>query len=66
MPELTTAHNEHSACTQCFLQLVGMLAGVLIMLMIALYEHDLKLIFTSDAMKMHEHPHTHHHHHHHH
>lgn len=49
MPELTTAHNEHSALTQCFLQFIGMMLGVLIMLLIALYEHDLKVIFSSDA-----------------
>lgn len=63
MPELTTAHNEHSAFTQCFLQFAGMLTGVAIMLLIALYEHDLKIIFTSDN-QMHKHPHEHHHHHH--
>lgn len=60
MPELTTAHNEHNALTQCILQLLGMICGVGIMLLIALYEHDLKLIFTSD-----DHHHHHHHNHHH-
>lgn len=45
MPELTTAHNEHSAITQCFIQFLGMIIGVSIMLLIALFEDDLKTIF---------------------
>lgn len=45
MPELTMAHNEHSAIVQCFLQVVGMAFGVGIMLLIALYEDDLRTIF---------------------
>ncbi|XP_055321882.1 zinc transporter foi isoform X2 [Sitodiplosis mosellana] len=48
MPELTTAHNEHSAIVQCFLQVSGMAFGVGIMLLIALYEDDLKKIFNED------------------
>lgn len=55
MPELTTAHNEHSALTQCILQFVGMIMGVFIMLLIALYENDLKVIFTSDSHGHHRH-----------
>lgn len=60
MPELTTAHNEHSAVTQVFLQFIGMIMGVAIMLLIALFENDLKVIFTSD-----DHDHLHHSHPHH-
>lgn len=48
MPELTTAHNEHSAIVQCFLQVAGMAVGVAIMLLIALYEDDLRTIFDDD------------------
>lgn len=51
MPELTTAHNEHSAILQCFLQLLGMVIGVGIMLVIALYEHDLTNIFVDDQQQ---------------
>lgn len=45
MPELTTAHNEHSAIVQCFLQVTGMVVGVSIMLIIAIFEDDLRSIF---------------------
>lgn len=56
MPELTTAHNENSAITQCFLQVTGMAVGVSIMLVIALFEDDLRAIFDD------ENNHTSHHH----
>lgn len=56
MPELTTAHNESSAVVQCFLQVAGMVVGVSIMLLIALYEDDLKMLFYNDHDRM-----THHH-----
>lgn len=46
MPELTTAHNESCVLTQCLLQTTGMFAGVGIMLVIALFESDLVLMFT--------------------
>lgn len=50
MPELTSSHKEESfAFTQLALQLVGMLAGVGIMLLIAVYEDDLKLVFTPSS-----------------
>lgn len=62
MPELTTAHNEHSAILQCFIQFMGMIIGVSIMLLIALYEHDLKMIFdTNDQVEYHSHHHGHDH-----
>lgn len=48
MPELTTAHNENSALTQCFLQVAGMVVGVSIMLLIALFEDDLRTIFDGE------------------
>lgn len=48
MPELTTAHNEHSAIAQCFLQVAGMVVGVSIMLLIALFEDDLRTIFSDE------------------
>lgn len=55
MPELTTAHNEQSAIVQCFLQVAGMLVGVSIMLLIALYEDDLRKIFDKDDDHGHHH-----------
>lgn len=58
MPELTTAHKEHSALRQCLIQLIGMVIGVGIMLVIALYEDDLKLIFSSKP-DAHSHDHGH-------
>lgn len=62
MPELTTAHNEHSAIFQCFIQFMGMIIGVSIMLLIALYEDDLKMIFdTNDQVKPHSNHHGHDH-----
>lgn len=48
MPELTTSHNENSAIMQCFLQLLGMVMGVGIMLVIALYEDKLTSMFVDE------------------
>lgn len=62
MPELTTAHNEHSAITQCVLQFIGMIMGVTIMLLIALFENDLKVIFTSEGYDHDHHHYSSHHH----
>lgn len=47
MPELTSTHNEKCALSQCLLQILGMSCGLGIMLLIALYEHDLKNMFSS-------------------
>lgn len=55
MPELTTAHNENSAVTQCFLQVAGMAFGVSIMLVIALFEDDLRTIFDGEPNATHHH-----------
>lgn len=50
MPELTSSHKEESfAFTQLLLQVVGMLLGMGIMLLIATYENDLKLIFDNTS-----------------
>lgn len=61
MPELTTAHNEHSAVMQCFLQFAGMSLGVCIMLLIALFEEDIQSIFSSSSSSSSD-PHHYHHH----
>ncbi|XP_030765690.1 zinc transporter foi-like isoform X2 [Sitophilus oryzae] len=45
IPELSSAHDEDDNLLQCFLHLSGLLVGVGIMAVIALYEHDLKHIF---------------------
>lgn len=55
VPELTSSHQMRSAASNTFLQVLGMLIGLSIMLLIALNEHDLKRLFSEDA---------HHHHHH--
>lgn len=47
MPEITASHRNGAQLSQCFIQLMGMLAGLGIMLVIALYEHDLKEMFTN-------------------
>lgn len=49
MPELTSSHGkeENGMLSQCFLQFVGMCIGFSTMLLIAIYEHDLKEIFAS-------------------
>ncbi|BES95155.1 ZIP Zinc transporter [Nesidiocoris tenuis] len=49
IPELTSNHSSDggSACCQCLVQLLGLLSGVGIMLVIALYEHDLMSIFNN-------------------
>ncbi|XP_046399369.1 zinc transporter foi [Ischnura elegans] len=49
IPELTTSHSkEGGSFFQSVLQLLGVITGVGIMLLIALYEHDLKDIFGGD------------------
>ncbi|XP_076268129.1 zinc transporter foi-like isoform X1 [Rhynchophorus ferrugineus] len=45
IPELSSAHDEEDNLFQCFLHLSGLLIGVGLMAIIALYEHDLKHIF---------------------
>ncbi|CAG9762265.1 unnamed protein product [Ceutorhynchus assimilis] len=45
IPELSSAHDEEDNLIQCFLHLSGLLIGVGIMTVIALYEHDLKHLF---------------------
>lgn len=46
VPELTSSHSkEGGSLTQCILQFMGMITGVAIMLVIALYENDLKQLF---------------------
>lgn len=49
MPELTSSHKEESfAYMQLVLQMIGMTMGIGIMLVIAMYEDDLKMIFSAD------------------
>ncbi|KAL4712136.1 hypothetical protein ACJJTC_010997 [Scirpophaga incertulas] len=45
MPELSTSHSKEGTLCQCILQLLGLATGIGIMLVIALYEHDLKNLF---------------------
>ncbi|CAK1549024.1 unnamed protein product [Leptosia nina] len=45
MPELSTSHSKEGTLCQCLLQLMGLATGIGIMLVIALYEHDLKNLF---------------------
>ncbi|XP_050315934.1 zinc transporter foi isoform X2 [Anthonomus grandis grandis] len=45
IPELSSAHDDEDNLTQCFLHLSGLLIGVGVMTLIALYEHDLKHLF---------------------
>lgn len=45
IPELSSAHDEEDNLIQCLLHLSGLLIGVGIMTIIALYEHDLKHLF---------------------
>ncbi|CRL08732.1 CLUMA_CG021368, isoform A [Clunio marinus] len=49
MPELTSSHGkeESNMLCQCALQFIGMCCGFTTMLLIAIYEHDLKEMFTS-------------------
>lgn len=49
MPELTSSHGKDENCmlSQFFLQFVGMCTGFMCMLLIAIYEHDLKEMFTA-------------------
>ncbi|CAD0206657.1 unnamed protein product [Chrysodeixis includens] len=45
MPELSTSHSKEGTFCQCVLQLMGLATGIGIMLVIALYEQDLKNLF---------------------
>ncbi|KAG6458103.1 zinc transporter foi [Manduca sexta] len=45
MPELSTSHSNEGTLCQCILQLMGLASGIGIMLVIALYEEDLKTLF---------------------
>ncbi|XP_045531271.1 zinc transporter foi isoform X1 [Pieris brassicae] len=45
MPELSTSHSKEGTFCQCLLQLMGLASGIGIMLVIALYEQDLKNLF---------------------
>ncbi|XP_053621223.1 zinc transporter foi [Plodia interpunctella] len=45
MPELSTSHSKEGTLCQCILQLMGLATGIGIMLVIAMYEHDLKNLF---------------------
>lgn len=45
MPELSTSHSKEGTLCQCLLQLMGLGSGIGIMLIIAMYEHDLKNLF---------------------
>jgi len=46
IPELTTSHsNEGGSVCQCLLHFAGLMTGIAIMLLIAVYEHDLKTVF---------------------
>ncbi|XP_068621723.1 zinc transporter foi [Battus philenor] len=46
MPELSTSHSKEGTLCQCILQLMGLASGIGIMLVIAMYEHDLKNLFS--------------------
>ncbi|KAK7792975.1 hypothetical protein R5R35_007618 [Gryllus longicercus] len=50
IPELSSNHSQEggSVC-QCVLQVLGMLTGTGVMLLIAIYEHDLKSVFDEGA-----------------
>ncbi|RZF46129.1 hypothetical protein LSTR_LSTR012989 [Laodelphax striatellus] len=49
IPELTSSHTkELGSLCQCLLQFAGLSCGVFIMLLIALYERDLKTVFNDD------------------
>ncbi|XP_060808801.1 zinc transporter foi [Amyelois transitella] len=45
MPELSTSHSNEGTLCQCILQLMGLATGIGVMLVIAMYEHDLKNLF---------------------
>ncbi|KAG4071166.1 hypothetical protein HA402_001156 [Bradysia odoriphaga] len=49
MPELTTSHKEGFAFSRLLLQMLGISLGIGIMLIIAIYEHDLKSLFSSNS-----------------
>lgn len=49
MPEITASHKDADVgIALCFLQVMGMLLGLGIMLVIALYEDDLKVVFVNN------------------
>lgn len=41
VPELSSSHSKEGSFCQCFAQFLGLMTGIGIMLLIALYEHDL-------------------------
>lgn len=45
MPELSSGHEEDGSVIQAILQVGGLLTGFMVMMLIALYEHDLKNLF---------------------
>ncbi|KAG8283519.1 hypothetical protein J6590_014038 [Homalodisca vitripennis] len=46
IPELTSSHSkEGGSLCQCVLHFAGLMSGIFIMLLIAVYEHDLKTAF---------------------
>ncbi|XP_051174555.1 zinc transporter foi-like [Leptopilina boulardi] len=50
IPELSSSHSEEGGSHwHCILQALGLLTGLGIMLVIALYEHDLKTIFDDES-----------------
>lgn len=59
IPELTTSHSKESGSLfQSSIQLLGLMCGVGVMLLIALYENDLKDIFRGEDMNTNsKHPH---------
>lgn len=46
IPELSSAHEDEGNILQCILHLGGLLLGFAIMALIAMYEHQLKNIFS--------------------
>jgi solute carrier family 39 (zinc transporter), member 10 len=59
IPELTSSHGKEEKCvkSQFFLQFLGMAAGFGTMLLIAIYEHNLKELFSSSNSGGHHHHH---------
>lgn len=53
MPELTTSHKERFPASQLLLQILGISLGICIMLLIAVYEENLKSLFSSDHNHIH-------------
>lgn len=52
---MTSSHHENCAGSNTLLQVVGMSMGLVIMLMIALNEEDLKSLFTDNSSGHHHH-----------